>query len=131
MWGMLLLMIFILFLELKAYNFSFEPNLYMECKPTLGATDCLNPIYDTKDMKYCKADWCRSERINPGVYGVHPPKDPIYNYYPTICILLMALGLFLNHIIHNRGKKFKLSVNLPDSLKDKIKNKINEVDKDD
>ena len=106
-------------------NFDFTPKFYIKCTNPLGCDNpffnerneykqTLNilffiPIHTTKDAKEnCIFDWCDDKTIPPGEYGT--PQPPIFKYIYLITFVLIGLSILLNHLIHNRKKKFNLGL---------------------
>ncbi len=124
----LFLCVFLIFLLLVlnimyVNNFDFSTKPYFKCNyescrnPYYEMQNCnqqLNilwmiPLYTTEDChKTC--EWCNQEYLSNGVYGELPKASFLYNNILLISIGLLAIGLLLNHFIHNRGKKFDIEI---------------------
>lgn len=123
-WGVIGLCLLVILLIGYKENFNFKYHFYFECKKEM----CPNPMLDYKinnqvtnyDYKQqCTEAWCTAPFITRGVYGKKP--IAILKFYPYIVWGLVLLGLSGNHFIHNRGKKFGLTLNVPDKWKRKAK----------
>lgn len=106
-------------------EFNFKYKFYYECMDDF----CTNPLMDLEiknqfvDYDYetqCTETWCNEVFLARGVYGKKPPR--ILKYFSWIVFGLVFLGLLLNHLIHNRGKKPDLTLNLPEKWLNKLKN---------
>lgn len=101
-------------------DFNIMPALYMKCDTGIDKSGhCENPLYMSKNMKYCKQDWCKGPFIEPGEYGTPPPSGFLIDNFDALALFIIILVLILNHFLFNRGKT--PAVNYP--FKDKI-NKI-------
>lgn len=87
-----------------------------------------NPHTNYDYKKDCTEEWCKQATLEPGVYGTKPPM--IITYFPFIMIVLVMIGIVLNHFIHNRGKKFSIKVNLPDKWIKSLKRAWDEMEED-
>ena len=105
------------------YAQGFKYNFYFKC---IGVKNCENPFVEggysnsVTGYKYeCLEDWCSKLTLPPGEYGQKP--NALNKYFVLIIILLVALGLGLNHIIHNKGKGFDIKLNLPPKIMGRLK----------
>lgn len=106
------------------HNFNFGLRPYVTCK---GPENCLNPLYWAKEGKACSDEagaycienpdlkkviceepWCKQIWLKPGTYG--EPPDPRIKQYLWITIIVFLLPIPLNHLYHNKGKKFDLGL---------------------
>jgi hypothetical protein len=63
-----------------------------------------------KVLDKCVYDWCKEEYLPPGfVFGEKPPA--ILTNAGWIVFGIMALGVLINHFIHNRGKFVEVNFN--------------------
>lgn len=139
-WGMLAIILVLVFFVAKDYNYNFTTQFYFKCRQET----CINPLVD-KELNYqaynqftgydykkdCKADWCTQEFLPRGEYGVKPPNSFIFKYFFLISFFLFCIAITSNHLIHNKGKKFGIKINLPDKWLDKIRkwgNKFGELE---
>jgi len=133
-WGAMVLIIAFFFLIAYKNDFSLKYEFTLECKP---GDPCGNPlaeedyfIYNSitgKDYKKdCTAQWCNEELLPTGKYGKKP--DRFYYYFTPFCIALVVLGLLLNHLLHNKGKKPDLELNISKRWKDSLKKTWDEME---
>ncbi len=126
-WGVIAIVLVLVFFVSKDYNFNFKTNFYFKCEDY----SCKNPImnkqtrayntYTDADLKKdCIADWCSQEFLPRGEYGIKPPDSFIFKNLPLISFGLVILALVINHIIHNKGKKPGIKLNLSDKWLSKI-----------
>lgn len=142
-WAAFALVVASVFIVSARNNFDFSnTKIYVECdhpmgcpNPLLNIENCQEqlrilffiPLYTANDCKEnCKEAWCTQEILQPGKYGT--PPDPLIKYIPAIALTLVILALLANHLIHNRGKKFKVQLNLKPKTREKIKKFFNRVE---
>lgn len=124
-WGGIFILIIIIGSVGLKYGF-YTHTFYFNCKEAY----CENPVYNedydaynsytNEDLKkYCIDDWCKYEFLPRGEYGNKPPK--IIGYFDMLALGIIALILFLNHLIHNKGKRFSVELNLSKKAIAKIK----------
>ena len=132
---MLAVILILIFSVAKDYDFNFKTNFYFQC----NKFSCENPImsrdthaynsYTRQDLKKdCLADWCKKEFLPRGEYGIKPPDSFIFKYLNPISFFLFGISIYLNHLIHNRGKKFGIKLNLSDKWLNKLKKLSKKVD---
>ena len=126
------------------YNFDFTPKPYFECKQAfcknpLYQSDCKQqlkilwviPLYTTRDCKEICV-WCNKEILPKGIYG-EKPDDYYMNNLGLFAFFLFMFGMVLNHLLHNRGKKFDLEIPITKKLiinRDYITEKLSKVEDD-
>lgn len=98
------------------HNFDFSPQPYFNCQ----YSTCENPFYLMEDctMKLsilgalpwfttpdCKknCEWCNEKTLAKGIYGTKTP--PLFEYFGIGTVICFILVIFINHFIHNKGKK--------------------------
>lgn len=125
-WGAFIIVLIACFSLLYKYNFDIDKKLYVKCP----ADVCDNPVLnDPKLLKYCTEDWCKQKTLSMGEYGVKPVNDPLINSFPLFVFIVMGLTIPINHIIHNRGKRFQfLDSQIPKWLKKGFKKISNELE---
>lgn len=127
-WGVIAVVLVLIFFVAKDYNFNFKTSFYFKC----DKFSCKNPLMDQSNMAYntftgydykkdCIADWCKQEFLPKGEYGIKPPDSFIFRYFSLIFFLLIAMALVLNHLIHNRGKKPGIKLNLSEKWLEKLR----------
>lgn len=118
-WAVILLGLFAIF---YINNFDFNYKLYYKCEKDI----CPNPIlkhnwvpdalpckiktaFVSKDcIDVCREDWCKQDFLTRGEYGKKPVN---YNlFFVPFVIGILALTVYLNHRIYNKGKKFDLGL---------------------
>lgn len=127
--------------SLNGFDFSVHPYTKCEheiCKnPFYGMLDCRHqlrilffiPLYTTEDCRDDPANaWIQEEFLQKGDYGTPPPDNFLYKYMKYVVVLLFLSALVINHLIHNRDKKFDLEIPITkkfvinrDWLEDKLK----------
>lgn len=107
-WGGACIMVVIVLLFLYENGYKNIP--YVVC----DEEKCLNPLIDqyTKESlieKYnldCSEQWCFYEVLPRGEYG----KKPLTEEFTITILSITLLGFVLNHVLHNKGKKFDLGL---------------------
>lgn len=146
-WGSMILIFGLVFYLMDYYNYDFSStNIYVKCEqevcenPLNNIKDCkqqLNilwviPLYKANDCRQnCEDDWCNWKYLPEGEYGKKP--NSLFRYMYPLTFGVIILSLLLNHLIHNRGKKFDIEIpftkkkrlNIREFLK-KMKEKDNE-----
>lgn len=100
-----LLFVSLIFLQSKTLKYQYytkcpdlDPDNYMYGKP------CKNSLYMA-----CSEDICNKEFLEYGKeYGNKPPFLMKYGNYTIVTLLVLAF--VFNHLIYNKGKKFKLEM---------------------
>jgi len=111
-WGLLFLIIFLVFSIAKENNFDFRQKFYFKCDNING---CPNPIVNPNIHIYneytgqnykdsCIEDWCKQEILMMGEYGTPPPDSFLFNHFKLITFTLFIFSFLLNHFVHNMGK---------------------------
>lgn len=106
-------------------DFDFSYKFYFNCKEEICENpyqniEIKNELIDYYDYKGdCTESWCSQKYLTRGEYGAKPPRW--VKCVPFIVILFVVAGLCLNQLIHNKGKKFGVKLNLPDKWINKIK----------
>jgi len=127
-WGVMGIMFLIIGGLLVSNDFSFKYNFYLKCDNPLGCENPLaaegasyhNSFFTSWDyLDDCTDEWCKAKILKPGVYGRSP--NPLIKNFFIICIMLMGLGLVVNHYIHNRGKKFAVRLAVSDKIWKRLK----------
>lgn len=132
-WGLMLVVLGIMFSVFWQYNFNFKEQFYFNCR---GPDPCKNP-WASREMhatdffgRNLKADcteaWCNQELLLPGEYGTKPPI--ILTHFSTIVIALSVLALLLNHFIHNRGKRIGVKPALKEKTWKRIKDSFKKME---
>lgn len=149
-WGAVSLVFLMLIGIMARHNFDFKTtNVYIKCEDPEG---CINPLldkgldncrmrlrvlwsiplYTTEDCRdTCTGEWCKWEVLPKGEYGT--PPDPMLKNAGLYSWGIVILAVLLNHLVHNKGKKFDLGFKeyfysqFP-KLKGKIKFKLDEAE---
>lgn len=97
---------------------SLSDHLYLNCPIDSEGGKCFNPLY-----LQCNEEICSQEVIEAGTtYGEPPPK---YIKYANVSIWIIFFSAFLlNHLIYNKGRKFKLNVEVEEGENEKDYNNI-------
>jgi hypothetical protein len=90
----------------------FEPMFYMSCPIDVFQGRCANPYYGITCYADVPPAWwevCKEETLFAGqTYGV--PPSALFQNFETICLLLVALGFVVNHLLYVwRSKKWLYS----------------------
>lgn len=112
-WGMVFILFLILASTFRSTGLNFVP--YFECKEHA----CKNPLLSGQNsctwalgMKtcdiICDEPWCKDELLPRGEYGKKP--SIAHRYFIQILIFLILLCFILNHLIHNKGRKFHVNL---------------------
>lgn len=115
-WTIFIITIGVLVYIASLYNFDFSSRAYVECNPPPLSVNCKNPFYEqvnnlptltplpTDRPVKCEEDWCKQKYLDAGVYGTPEPdflKHPIFKGFLIFCLMVG-----LNHVIHNRKRRF-------------------------
>ena len=79
-----------------------------ECKEQLRILWVI-PLYTSPDCR-ASCDWCNQTTLQKGVYGEKPKAAWLLNNLWFISIIGMMGCFWVNHILHNRGKKFDIEL---------------------
>ena len=111
-------------------NFDLNPHLYFNCEQEICENpyykinaECkqqlkilwLIPIYTTKDCKE-DCDWCKEQLLFKGEYGTKPNGSFFINNAYIFSFFILILGFFINHKIHNKGKKFDIEIPITEKI---------------
>jgi len=119
----------------NAYGLDLKPRFYFKCESYDGV--CENPVYygnceygfkTVPCRELCPEDWCKQKLLGPGEYGEQQPKNILLSHFELIFILMVILGLLLNHFIHNRGKIPNIKLNVSEKIWQKIKEKAKKLE---
>lgn len=107
-------------------DFNTSPNFYVKCNydfcPNplkLPEFECQNELkilwfitlYKDEDCtRNCIEPWCDMETLPRGEYGKKQPL--IMALSPLIAFLIFVISFFVNHFMHNKGKKFDMEVRI-------------------
>jgi hypothetical protein len=116
-WGAEIVMILGLFLFFSAFKFDFSYHPYFECK----FDTCKNPMYDAEYVaplinkvssagNLADCDWCSFPILLRGNYGVPPPSQFLFFIIPFAVVILFTCAVLVNHLVHNKGRKFDLGM---------------------
>ena len=126
--GMFLIVLFAIGI-MSLYNFDFSNSIYYKC---ISPNGCLNPYFANKincDREWlygkdclikCDQEWCTQEILTTGEYGTKPPNNIILGFNVFILSIIL-LSFCLNHLAHNKGKKFHYDFLLSEKQKRIIK----------
>jgi len=121
--GVFLIFMGIVFYTMLVNKFDFSTHPYFEChdvickNPFYSMTECKQqisilfviPLYKTEDCKLT-CEWCNQEYLSSGIYGEKPKAGFLLNYMWLIGLILIGIGLALNHFIHNKNKPFDIEI---------------------
>lgn len=140
-WCAFLIILSWLFVVAARNDFSFsQTKIFITCKDPHG---CMNPLvenenyylescqeqlrilffvplYTAEDCRdTCTEAWCTQAMLAPGTYGT--PPDPWIKHTPALIIAILVVSLLFNHLVHNRGKRLKVQLNLKPETRAKLK----------
>lgn len=124
-----ILCIIILFVAVGfSENWDFSYKFNYECKEAI----CRNPFNDCKEkisikniatgydyMQQCTADWCKQTTLTKGKYGKQ--KSYLYSNFAYYLSAIILWAFVFNHLMHNKGKRPGLKLNVSDELWSKLK----------
>ena len=136
-WAAMILIFSTIFLIMWTYKFDFSLHPYFNCKfafcenPYYKMDSCSQelkilwviPLYKTQDCRInCK--WCNLETLTLGEYGERP-NNFLFNNMSLISFIIILIAFGVNHLIHNKGRKFDVEIPITKKIiinRDFIKN---------
>ena len=122
----LLLIFYIIYIN----GFDFSTNIYFNCEqeicenPFIQLNDCKQsvnilwviPLYTTKDCKL-NCNWCNQKFLSRGEYGKQLKGKFLYDNLWWISIIIILMGLLLNHLIYNKNRPFDIEIPITEKIK--------------
>ena len=104
-------------------KFNFRYYFYFKCDSDFCKNSMLdvmvkNSITNYDYKRFCSEDWCNQEYLSRGEYGRKAPF--LLNHFGWFVVLMTGLALVANHLIWNKGKKFDVTLNVPEKWKKKF-----------
>lgn len=130
-WAVFSVVVILILYIFYQHNFDVTPNIYFKCTQSicenpLYMADCRQqlsilffiPLYTTDDCKEEPGyEWLKEKYLAQGEYGEPPPSDFLYKGIRMLVLLIILLGLILNHLLHNKGKKFDIEIRVSDKVR--------------
>lgn len=129
-WAGVSLLIFVMIYIFYINHWNMGQNFYFKCEDPRG---CKNTVLESKAYNLftgheykCLEEWCLKDKLPIGEYGTKEPN--YFKFFQLLSVFIVLLMLGLNHLIHNRGKKWVFPSALSEETTEKLKKMMGKIE---